>query len=1022
MQNPSSMLALSTLVSSCFAMATAGAMFSFSVVANSLKDRLNISSTDLNTITAVGNSSLYLSFLAVGPVYDRVGARWTLILGAVIYCLGYALMYLGYEHKIASTTAAMSVYYFIVGIGSTCSYMGCIGANVKNFNGSPHEGKVLGLLLLFYGLSASLFAQLANAFFADRGAGALLLFSAAVCGIVNLLAGCFTFEVAIVGIAVGAQVGEAHGNRSASVQDSAISPAASIRPNGNGEVSRIATTKPGVATELKISDSAKVEDSVHLSPIAILRHPLFWCLSATFVFMQGLTYITNFVTILEAAVGEREATEHADRIITQNSMQVTVMSVFNSLGRLTLPIFCEALQKRQFATLDRSMLLLACQVLIFIPTATLATGAGSEVIFYMSSIFISYGFGGAGALFPVLTKDFFGMQAYGTACAFVMAGVPIGIFISNVVFGRFYDSEAVAASKCYNSACYSKAYIVFSVLQGIAILSAGSVVALRLRMDGQAQISHPKRKLDEEEGAAAAKKSGALPTILQSPAIKKTFAPAEVSPMRDVEESTNSTLPPNAASSKKLLFGSAKPTMFLGRPSDNAATWVDDWKDNEKSKIIPKPATPTNHNSKPIPSGSAFGASSNFGAIPAHAVTSSKPETASPAPKPDAAPKTEKNPFGSVAFGDAGRTSFAFGSASPFGSSSSSANMGGFGAAAASSFGSFADLAKKSETTAKHFASPAPGPLRAAASFTSSSPSADETPGGAAKVSAHSEKEHLAAPEVSEGNNSISVEIEAPKKVTNETDSTTSNGKATTPVKSFSSFGADNKNVTFGGSLGGRETEQIGGSDALGQNATVKAVSFSSAEPAFGSKASAGMSFGDTKSATTLTSFDALLKSTPSKPQSSLVTKNNDDDDEGGAASGDEDVEHEVAIEKRVDMPAIEVKTGEEGESNVFHTRCKLFRMDESNTWKERGMGSLRLNCDDTNTSARLVMRSEGALRLILNVRVLPGMPCQIVQEKYVQFACCEDASGDKLTRFLVKTGNGGAASKLLKHIREFST
>ncbi|TPX74363.1 hypothetical protein CcCBS67573_g04362, partial [Chytriomyces confervae] len=389
--------------------------------------------------------------------------------------------------------------------------------------------------------------------------------------------------------------------------------------------------------------------------------------------------------------------------------------------------------------------------------------------------------------------------------------------------------------------------------------------------------------------------------------------------------------------------------------------------------------------------------------------------------------KTEKNPFGSVAFGDAGRTLFAFGAASssPFGSSS---NMGGFGASAAGSFGSFADLAKKSggataEGTAKQFASPAPVPLRAAASFSSSSPSADETPGGAAKVSAHSEREHLPAPKISEGNNSISVEIEAPKKMTSETDSSTSNGKATTPVKSFSTFGADSKNVTFGGSLGGRETEQIGGSDSLGQNATVKAVSFSSAEPAFGSKTStAGMSFGNTKSAATLTSFDALLKSTPSKPQSGLVAKNHDDDDEGGAVSGDEDVEHEVAIEKRVDMPIIEVKTGEEGESNVFHTRCKLYRMDESNTWKERGMGSLKLNCDDTNTSARLVMRSEGALRLILNVRVLPGMPCQIVQEKYVQFACCEDASGDKLTRFLVKTGNAGAASKLLNHIREFST
>ncbi|KAJ3094114.1 hypothetical protein HK100_006274, partial [Physocladia obscura] len=173
-------------------------------------------------------------------------------------------------------------------------------------------------------------------------------------------------------------------------------------------------------------------------------------------------------------------------------------------------------------------------------------------------------------------------------------------------------------------------------------------------------------------------------------------------------------------------------------------------------------------------------------------------------------------------------------------------------------------------------------------------------------------------------------------------------------------------------------------------------------------------------------SFEEMLK-TSAKPSVSRsfktaekVTGEEDDDENTAGSDGEENAETEVPIEKKVDIPVIEVKTGEEDESNVFHLRCKLFRMDDTNNWKERGVGNLKLNCDETTATARLVMRAEGVLRLILNVRVIPGMPCQIVQEKYVQFACPEDV-GDRFARFLVKTANANAAVKLLEHIRAFS-
>ncbi|KAI8614840.1 hypothetical protein BC830DRAFT_349440 [Chytriomyces sp. MP71] len=506
-----------------------------------------------------------------------------------------------------------------------------------------------------------------------------------------------------------------------------------------------------------------------------------------------------------------------------------------------------------------------------------------------------------------------------------------------------------------------------------------------------------KRKHDEAEGAggdertANSRGTGAgsvahASITMASPAGKRSFiADSPVgSPMKGIEESPvrrgwqlplqhsskliqtqKQTVSADKSKSARTLFGAAaaasplsKPSLFLGARSQQPASW-DDFDQPEKQ--IKKPSATTPKPSQPKAPVPAFGSSSAFGATSAPPPTSfaslatSSASNAFATPAPAAATSAaatpamqeksgvekEKNPFGSVAFGDAGRTSFSFGSGS---------------------FGSFASLADVA------------GPKK-----------------DGAKPDSTANKE---APVVDR------------------------KGNVQDAVKPIEEESAQ---VGFGG----RETETIGRSDSLKQNVPVKAASLNSlhtVESAFGSKASmaADLSFGGAaaKNEDAKSDFESLLKSTRAKSaKESKEDRTGGDDDEEG---DDGEVEHEVAIEKRVEMPPIQVKTGEEDESNVVQVRCKLFRMDDNNTWKERGMGNLRLNCDETTASARLVMRAEGVLRLILNVRVLPGMPCQIVQEKYVQFACCEEA-GDRLTRFLVKTGNAAAAMKLYNHIRVFS-
>lgn len=73
----------------------------------------------------------------------------------------------------------------------------------------------------------------------------------------------------------------------------------------------------------------------------------------------------------------------------------------------------------------------------------------------------------------------------------------------------------------------------------------------------------------------------------------------------------------------------------------------------------------------------------------------------------------------------------------------------------------------------------------------------------------------------------------------------------------------------------------------------------------------------------------------------------------------------------------VEIITGEEGETNVLQVSCKLFSFDKaSGSWQERGQGNLRLNDfevkdgSESYTQSRLVFRTVGGLRVILNTKV----------------------------------------------------
>ncbi|GAA0167048.1 scaffold/adaptor protein [Lithospermum erythrorhizon] len=101
----------------------------------------------------------------------------------------------------------------------------------------------------------------------------------------------------------------------------------------------------------------------------------------------------------------------------------------------------------------------------------------------------------------------------------------------------------------------------------------------------------------------------------------------------------------------------------------------------------------------------------------------------------------------------------------------------------------------------------------------------------------------------------------------------------------------------------------------------------------------------------------------------------------------------------------LSIETGEENEKAVFAADSMLFEFI-GGSWKERGKGELKVNVSSVETGkARLVMRSKGNYRLILNASLYADMKLTNMEKKGVTFACINSASEGKdgLSTYAVK-------------------
>lgn len=113
----------------------------------------------------------------------------------------------------------------------------------------------------------------------------------------------------------------------------------------------------------------------------------------------------------------------------------------------------------------------------------------------------------------------------------------------------------------------------------------------------------------------------------------------------------------------------------------------------------------------------------------------------------------------------------------------------------------------------------------------------------------------------------------------------------------------------------------------------------------------------------------------------------------------------------------VEIKTGEENEETKFSARAKLFEFDVSvKEWRERGVGTIKVNEDQVTGAARMLMRSEGVLRVLLNTPLSRGLQYYSVQDRGVRIIIAVEG---KPCQYLVRLRTPEDANALLL---EFAT
>ncbi|ORZ34742.1 major facilitator superfamily domain-containing protein [Catenaria anguillulae PL171] len=428
----------------------AGIVYLFSSYATQLRDKLGYSQLQVAMLASSGNLGLYLSGPIIGLLVDRHGPRPVACLATVFMFIAFASITYTYAATDAVrgppvTPLTLSLYYFLLGCGSSGITLSSVSLNVRSFPPAI-RGFAVGVPVSFYGLSAFLFVQVKQAWFVTEGHGGMqgfLTFITAFLAVSVVVAACGMFEVP-------------------------------YQQQSANNVSAIVIAEESHTSLPSYASLANPDIDTGL--YTFFRRIRSYLLILTFFLAAGtgLMVIGNIGAVILALSPASSSSTDPDVQLAQ-ATQVAVLSIFNALGRVVSGMGSDATGHTSRPWwLVASLALMSC--------ATGLVAAGNVAWLTASTAVIGYGYGTLWSLCPSIVAEWVDPLKFGSVWGFMTCVPALSQQVTNTLFGALYDAHRVReesglVGECRGIECFREAYLVT-----MAMCLVGTACALALAM------------------------------------------------------------------------------------------------------------------------------------------------------------------------------------------------------------------------------------------------------------------------------------------------------------------------------------------------------------------------------------------------------------------------------------------------------------------------------------------------------------------------------------------------------------
>lgn len=156
----------------CLYVSVAGTTYAYGVYSSLLQEKLGFSQHGLDVVASVGNTGLYLSFVA-GLALERFGLQFVVCGGGLLIFIGFLYIWAAVEGLVPANITSVCVLFFFSQFGVCCHVSSSVTYCIRLFP-QKLRGVSVGLAKGYFALSSAVLGDFAGGYFAKSPAAFLL--------------------------------------------------------------------------------------------------------------------------------------------------------------------------------------------------------------------------------------------------------------------------------------------------------------------------------------------------------------------------------------------------------------------------------------------------------------------------------------------------------------------------------------------------------------------------------------------------------------------------------------------------------------------------------------------------------------------------------------------------------------------------------------------------------------------------------------------------------------------------------